>query len=137
MSPSPTTPQRVIVCAAILDDHGRRVLAAQRSAPPALAGGWEFPGGKVEPGESDEDALSRECREELAVDIVVGERLGPEVSIGATGVLRLWTARVREGSPRPLEHSQLRWLTAGELAEVAWLPADLPLVAELERLLAH
>src|SRR6266545_5054036 len=64
----------VVVGAAILD--GGRLLAAQRGEPPALAGGWELPGGKVEPGESEEDALVRECREELGVEIALGKRVG-------------------------------------------------------------
>ncbi|WP_425569087.1 NUDIX domain-containing protein [Nonomuraea salmonea] len=55
---------------------GGRVLAAQRAEPAALAGGWEFPGGKVDPGESDEAALVRECREEIGVEVAVGRRVG-------------------------------------------------------------
>lgn len=129
-------PQLIVVGAAILDAGGRRVLAAQRAEPPRLAGGWEFPGGKVDPGESDEDALVRECREELGVVIELGERLGDDAALGPTATLRVWTASVRMGEPRPIEHAQLRWLPVDELYSVPWLPADLPLVAELERLLS-
>jgi 8-oxo-dGTP diphosphatase len=97
---------------------------------------WEFPGGKVEPGESDVDALVRECGEELGVEIALGERLGPDVPLpGGGAVLRVWFARVVRGTPRALEHRSLRWLTPGELDGVPWLPADVPLVAELRRVL--
>jgi 8-oxo-dGTP diphosphatase len=124
----------VIVGAAIVNDG--RVLAAQRAEPPELAGGWEFPGGKVDPGESDLAALERECREELGVDIEVDARLGSDVVLpSGTAVLRIWTARLTDGDPVPLEHTQLRWLAGSELHTVDWLPADLPFVAELRRLL--
>lgn len=124
----------VIAGAAILA-HGR-VLAAQRAEPRELAGGWEFPGGKVEPGEAAEDAVVRECREELSVEIELGERLGPDIRVGnGTAVLRVWTARIRSGTPMALEHKELRWLAAEELFDVPWLPADLPLVLALAQLL--
>lgn len=124
-----------IVGAAIL--RGGRVLAAQRAEPAALAGGWEFPGGKVEAGESDENALLRECREELAVDIELDRRLGTDIAVNGSAVLRVWTARIVGGEPVAVEHAELRWLSRAELATVAWLPADLPLVEELRQLLMH
>ncbi|HEU5157953.1 MAG TPA: (deoxy)nucleoside triphosphate pyrophosphohydrolase [Streptosporangiaceae bacterium] len=119
----------IVVGAAII--AGGRLLAAQRADPPELAGGWEFPGGKVDPGEADEDALVRECREELGVEIKLGERVGGDWPLTATTVLRVWTAELVEGTgtPRPLEHLALRWLAADELYDVAWLAADLPVVA--------
>ncbi len=122
-----------IVGAAIL--RAGCVLAAQRAEPPALAGGWEFPGGKVEAGESDEAALVRECREELDVDIELDDRLGSDISVNGSAVLRVWTARIVGGDPVAVEHAELRWLNRDELADVAWLPADLPLVDELRLLL--
>src|SRR3954451_11178204 len=110
----------VVVAAAILDDGGR-VLAAQRIRPVHLAGRWEFPGGKVEPGERDEDALVRECREELGVDVVLGERGGEDLTIPASGaVLRVWQARIVSGELALVEHVAARWLAADELGEVAW-----------------
>ena len=111
------------------------MLAAQRAEPAALAGGWEFPGGKVEEGESDETALLRECREELAVDIELGQRLGTDITVNGSAVLRVWTARIIDGEPVAVEHAELRWLSPAELADVAWLPADLPLVDALRHLL--
>ncbi|MFB4312860.1 (deoxy)nucleoside triphosphate pyrophosphohydrolase [Actinomadura sp. 21ATH] len=116
----------VVVGAAIIS--GGRLLAAQRAEPPALAGGWEFPGGKVDPGETDEDALVRECHEELGVKIALAERIGGDWPLVLGGVLRVWTAAIVEGEARALEHLALRWLGPAELYDVAWLPADLPIV---------
>jgi 8-oxo-dGTP diphosphatase len=130
--PSP----RVIVAAAIIVDG--RVLAAERSAPPEVAGRWEFPGGKVEPGETDAQALARECLEELGVRVTVGERLGPDVPLAhGRAVLRVFTAALLDGEqPQALEHAAMRWLAADELDSVPWLPADKPIVGELSSLLA-
>lgn len=120
----------VVVAAAILDGH--RLLAARRSEPAALAGGWELPGGKVEPGETDEAALVRECREELGVDVELGARLGGDWPLQPGYLLRVWIATVVRGAPAPLEdHSELRWLERGSWGDVAWLAADLPVVAAL------
>jgi 8-oxo-dGTP diphosphatase len=118
---------RIVVGAAII--VGDRLLAAQRAEPPELAGRWEFPGGKVRAGEADQDALVRECREELGVAVKLGERVGGDWPVGATTVLRVWTAGLVEGTPRPFVHLALRWLAAAELYDVAWLTADLPIVA--------
>jgi 8-oxo-dGTP diphosphatase len=131
----------VVVGAAILDGlpPGCRVLVTQRAEPPHLAGYWEFPGGKVEPGESDVAALVRECQEELDVTISVGDRLGEDLVVqGPRGqwVLRVWTARIVSGEVRLVEHSAARWLSAAELGEVAWIPADAPLVEVLRALLS-
>lgn len=114
---------------------GRQVLAAQRAEPPALAGLWEFPGGKVDPGESDVQALVRELREELGIEVEVGRRVGPDLDLRGTGVLRVYTAVVVSGEPTALEHRGLRWLAAPSLLDVPWIPADLPALAPLELLL--
>jgi 8-oxo-dGTP diphosphatase len=124
-------PEVVVVGVALLDDDGR-LLAARRSAPSALAGGWEFPGGKVEPDEDDEGALHREVREELGVGILLHDRIGGDWPLKEGWVLRLWTGRVVDGVPRPLEdHDELRWLVPGDWGSVEWLPADWPIVAAL------
>ncbi|GAA1839999.1 (deoxy)nucleoside triphosphate pyrophosphohydrolase [Asanoa iriomotensis] len=121
---------RVIVGAAIVAE--RKVLACARSHPPELAGMWEFPGGKVEPGESETGALVRECQEELGVRIAVGDRIGDDIPLGhRRTVLKIFAARLVDGQPQPLEHAALRWLDRDELDEVPWLPADAPIVAAL------
>ncbi|MFN2523056.1 MAG: (deoxy)nucleoside triphosphate pyrophosphohydrolase [Mycobacteriales bacterium] len=125
-----------VVGAALLRDDPPRVLASRRTEPPRLAGLWEFPGGKVEPGESDEQALVRELSEELGVDAEVGDRLGNDLPIGETAVLRVYVCRIVTGEPALVDHDEHRWLTADELDDVPWIPVDLPLVAELRTLLA-
>jgi 8-oxo-dGTP diphosphatase len=120
-----------VVGAAILDDQGC-LLAARRSEPPGLAGGWELPGGKVEPGEDERSALVRECREELGVVIELLRRVGGDWQMSGDAVLRVWTARVVQGVPRAREdHSELRWLEPGQWLDVQWLTADLPVVHTL------
>jgi 8-oxo-dGTP diphosphatase len=122
---------KVVVGAAII--AAGRVLGCARSSPPELAGRWEFPGGKVEPGEAEVAALVRECAEELGVRIEVGDRIGRDVPLGhGRSVLKVYAARlVGDDQPQPLEHSELRWLRPEELDSVPWLPADVPIVAEL------
>ena len=121
------TGTRIVVGAAIVDRG--RVLAACRSAPPALAGRWEFPGGKVEPGEREADALVRECREELGVDVRAIRRLPGAWPLAGGWVLHVWSAGLLSGEPRPLQdHSALRWLGVGELDDVDWLEQDRPAV---------
>jgi 8-oxo-dGTP diphosphatase len=123
---------RVIVGAAIVAE--RKVLACARAHPPELAGMWEFPGGKVEPGESETAALVRECQEELGVRIVVGDRIGDDIPLGhRRTVLKIFTARLVDGNPTALEHAELRWLGRDELDDVPWLPADAPIVAALRQ----
>ncbi|MER5962874.1 (deoxy)nucleoside triphosphate pyrophosphohydrolase [Streptomyces sp. NPDC002057] len=120
----------VVVVAGALYDRGR-LLAARRSAPVELAGRWELPGGKLEPGESPEEALVRELREELGVEVEPGERIPGEWPLKPGYVLRVWTARLLSGEPRPLEdHDALRWLARSELDSVDWLDQDRPAVAE-------
>jgi len=74
-------------------------------------------------------------REELGVEAVVGERLGGDLPIGSTAVLRVYLCRITSGEPALVDHDEHRWLTAAELDDVAWIPVDLPLVAELRTLL--
>lgn len=146
---------RLVVAGAIVDDLDlpRTLLAARRSSPPEMAGLWEFPGGKVEPEETPDGALRRELREELGVEVELGNELpGPDdggigehgsaigmawslgvlASSGHPLVMRLWLARVVSGVPRALEdHDDVRWLGPGDWREVAWIPADLRIVDAL------
>jgi 8-oxo-dGTP diphosphatase len=121
------------VGAAVLRDG--RLLACRRTAPPEVAGGWELPGGKVEPGESPEAALVREVAEELGIAITVTGWLDGSSPIADTHVLTVATARVTRWTPRPVEHDRLRWLGHAELDDVPWLPADRPFLAQLGRIL--
>ncbi|MFD7155903.1 (deoxy)nucleoside triphosphate pyrophosphohydrolase [Kribbella sp. NPDC059898] len=117
---------KTVVGVAVVADG--RVLAAYR---PGVDGGWEFPGGKVEPGETDEQAAVREIREELDFEIKVGESLGPAVNISAEYQLHVYLATVVSGDPVLREHSELRWFAAAELDETGWLIPDRPFVSEL------
>lgn len=122
-------PRVPVVGAAIVRDG--RVLAARRTAPPAAAGRWEFPGGKVEPGETSGAALVREVAEELGCAIVVTGWLPGAAAIGDTHELRVATADLVDGEPQPTEHDRLRWLAADELDDVDWLEPDRPFLAPL------
>ncbi|MFD5335056.1 (deoxy)nucleoside triphosphate pyrophosphohydrolase [Streptomyces hawaiiensis] len=127
--------ERIVVGAALVEDG--RLLAARRSAPAELAGRWELPGGKVEPGETADAALARELREELGVDAEVSGRVPGEWPLRAPYVLQVWTARLRPGSaaPEPLQdHDALRWLGPDEIWDVHWLDQDVPAVRQA---LAH
>jgi len=135
MLPDPPLAPRLVVGAAIVDDLDRptRLLAARRTGPPALAGGWELPGGKVDPGEDSVTALHREVREELGVLVELGKEVPGPVDgawpLGDRYVMRVWLARVTTGRPEPLEdHDELCWLDLADAFAVDWLPADLPIV---------
>lgn len=124
----------IVVVAAVIVSDGR-VLAAQRAEPPELLGGWEFPGGKVDPGESEHDALVRECQEELGVEIAVGERVGGDWPLAPGYVLRVWLASLVAGVPHAKEHLALRWLAREEFYDVPWLGGDLPVMKAVADLL--
>lgn len=133
--PAAAPAPRKIVVAAVIERDGL-FLAARRTEPPALAGLWEFPGGKVEPGEDDAAALIRECREELGVEIAVGEPVGPEYPTpGGAMLVRTYRASLVDGEPAPIEsHDELRWLTAAtpEVRELPWLEGDYVILDTLE-----
>lgn len=122
----------IVVAGAIVADS--RVLIAQRTRPPELAGRWELPGGKVTDGETDAEALARELAEELGVDVSVGEHIG-DVELNATTTLRAYAATLLRGEPEPHDHAALRWVSAGELDAVDWVSADRGFLPALRRLL--
>jgi len=130
---SDSSPQ-VVVGAAVVRDG--RVLAARRTTPPEAAGRWELPGGKVDPGESNDAALVRELAEELGVRVRVVRWLAGEQPVGPGGRYRLRVAVVRleAGEPTATEHDLLRWLGPDELGEVDWLDGDRPFLRELSAL---
>jgi len=126
--------KRVVVGGALV--HAGRVLAARRSAPAEVAGRWEFPGGKTEPGETPPQALVRELREELGVEARALERIPGAWPVRSDLELHIWTAQLLSGTPAPLQdHSELRWLTAAELHSVDWLDQDRFALPEVARLL--
>jgi 8-oxo-dGTP diphosphatase len=115
------------------------LLVARRSAPEKLAGLWEFPGGKVEPGEEPEAALRRELSEELGIMARLGGELPTESPHGwplnDRASMRVWFAEITHGEPQPLEdHDELRWVSLHNRDEVLglpWIPADFPIVHAL------
>ena len=125
---------QVVVAGALIAD--RALLVAQRQRPPDLAGLWELPGGKVAPGETEVTALARELREELGVDVVVGERIGMDVALGDALVLRAYLVNQTGGTLTALDHRALRWVDSTELLDLPWVPADRAWLPELRRLLA-
>jgi 8-oxo-dGTP diphosphatase len=124
---------RDVVGVAILEEG--RLLAARRSHPPALAGLWELPGGKVEPGEEVEAAAVREIEEELGCAVEVSGALDGTSPISDELRLRVVTARLVERDPVPREHDAVRWLRADELDEVTWAGADVPFLDPLRDLM--
>jgi 8-oxo-dGTP diphosphatase len=124
-----------VVAAALVRDG--RLLVAQRTRPVELAGRWELPGGRVEPGEAESTAVVRECREELGTDVIPDGRVGTDLPIDI-GVLRVHHARSVPGTaePRALEHAAVRWVDVAEVPAMDWVDADRAVVADLVRLLA-
>ncbi len=121
------------VVAAVIERDGR-ILVAQRHSG-LHAGKWEFPGGKVEPGESPEAALRREIDEEFGVEISVGDRLVevPFSVAGSSYLLVAYAARHRSGEYRPVDHHRIDWLAPDRLADLDLAPADVPVAAAVAR----
>ena len=121
------------VTAAILR-HDDRILLARRSDG-SQAGRWEFPGGKVEPGETDEACLARELREELGIDTEIGALFAESIYTYEAGRIRLRAYEVRwlSGALRAVVHDRLEWVPAGELLRYDMLPADVPIAEKLQQ----
>lgn len=115
--------------------QGERFMACQRPAHKARGLLWEFVGGKVEPGETKEDALVRECREELDVTVAVRDVFMevtheyPDMTVHLT----LFNAEIAEGTPKMLEHNDIRWITREEIDTLSFCPADVEILEELKK----
>jgi 8-oxo-dGTP diphosphatase len=132
-------PLLLLVAACALVDPEKRVLIAQRPEGKEMAGLWEFPGGKVEPGETPEETIIRELREELTVDInksCLAPLTFASHDYGEFHILLpLFVCRRWEGTPRPQEAQQLKWVRANRLRDFAMPAADEPLISHLADLL--
>ena len=123
------------VVAALIWDNDKFMIC-QRPAHKARGLLWEFVGGKVEPGEGREAALIRECREELAITVAVGQPFMeathqyPDIHVHLT----LFHAELPEGEPKALEHNALRWITVKEIDQLAFCPADEEILERLKQL---
>ncbi len=128
-----TLPLIEVSCAIILD--GEMVLATQRSEEMAHPLKWEFPGGKLKPGETPENCIIREIREELGVEITVLQLLPSVKHVYSTSNIKLipFVCRIKGGEISLLEHKAYRWLPRTELGQIDWLEADVDVLALLER----
>jgi 8-oxo-dGTP diphosphatase len=139
-APGPPPPLTVVAVALVRGgDGGSRVLVARRAHPVALAGLWEFPGGKVEPGETEPAAGARECLEELDVVVRVGGRVHRPVAVPGPGgpvTLVLRRGQVLAGEPRALVHAELRWVGPEDLGGLPWLPTNRQLLPAVRALLS-
>ena len=135
MTDTPPLRRLIVVVAAALFDADGRVLIARRPAGGSLAGLWEFPGGKVEPGESPEAALVRELKEELDVDVAEDALEPIAFASHAYGefhlLMPLYRVRRWRGAPRLLHHEALEWASPTALKDFPMPPADAPLLARL------
>ena len=121
-----------VVCGVIEDAEGR-YLACLRPVGKHLGGLWEFPGGKVDPGETPESALVRELREELAVEVEVGPPLFPVIWNYGERVIRLlpFYCHITGGKLRAMEHEELRWCLPRHFGDLRWADADIPILREI------
>lgn len=121
-----------VAAALILKDN--KVFSARRKEGGHLSGYWEFPGGKLEEGESPEQCLARELKEELKINVRIGPYIGESVFDYGTTIVRLIAYEVEHlaGTIELVDHDEMRWLSFNELNAVKWAPADIPFVDQLK-----
>lgn len=121
-----------VAAAVILKDN--KVFAARRRKGAHLSGYWEFPGGKLEDGETPEQCLARELKEELNINVRIGPYIGESVFDYGIKIIRLIAYEVEHlsGAIELVDHDEMRWLSFNELSAVKWAPADIPLVEQLK-----
>ena len=122
----------VRVVAAVVSRKGL-IMVTRRGPGVRMAGLWEFPGGKVEPGEDDRTALGRELMEELSIAVEVGECMGENIHTEERGPFCLvaYRCQIKEGEPVLSDHDAIAWCTPSDLRDREWAPADLPFVDQL------
>lgn len=130
--------RKPVVGGVVLSRDGTTFLAAQRSYPPALAGRWELPGGKSNPGERPQDTLKRELMEELGIRVNVTRKLSGSVNVPNSELkLEVWVAQLTGGTPRLIEgHRQVKWLTKQQLWSVNWLDSNRGFVRQIPTFLS-
>jgi len=123
----------IVVAGAVIINERLETLCALRSSQMSMPGLWEFPGGKLEPGETAEACLIREIEEELGCTIEVGAQVEDTLHTYPEVTVRLITyfAVIKKGTPTPREHEKLVWLPTSELESLEWAPADIPAVKRL------
>lgn len=125
--------RQINVVGAVITRNGL-VLCAQRGPDGSLAGLWEFPGGKIEPGESPRAALEREIAEELECVIEVGSEVVTTACEYSFGIVTLTTfyCTLVDGTPKLTEHASIEWLAPEQLGTLDWAPADIPAVEKIQ-----
>lgn len=127
-------PKQIDVVGAVIVRDGK-VLAAQRGPGMTMAGMWEFPGGKIEPGETEQQSLAREIREELSATVEVGDHVvttSYDYDFGTVNLSTYYCSLVG-GEPAASEHSELRWVEPVDLSHLDWAPADIEAVEWVTR----
>jgi 8-oxo-dGTP diphosphatase len=128
--------KHINVVAAVIHNEHKEILCALRSPVMALPNLWEFPGGKIEEGESHETALIREIQEELNIQIEVGENVEDTFFEYEDFTIQLtsYFASINSGEMKATEHAELRWVTIDKLIDLEWAPADIPAVLTIKNL---
>ncbi|WP_050180367.1 8-oxo-dGTP diphosphatase MutT [Domibacillus robiginosus] len=123
----------VRVVGAVIENEKNEILCALRSPEMTLPNLWEFPGGKIEAGETPEESLKREVQEELACEIEVGEKIEEVTHEYEAVIVNLLTyrSRILNGLPKAEEHAELRWVSRDRLNDLEWAPADIPTITQL------
>ena len=125
-----------VAAAAIIDQERGLVLAGKRNADRLVGGYWEFPGGKIEKGETQQQTAKREVEEELNAEIIVGPQLGETVRYEYDfGIVELtvFFAKMTAHDFKLVAHSKIEWLPAAQVGKLNWAPADAPLIAKLSK----